>query len=195
MRTSADRIPAADHERCALHPSRPAVDHCPVCGRARCSVDANSYGASGCEACHTPQLVRSEPAVRELVVRAALAGLAAALFDGWVGTQYVRVHLMSLVTPTVGGLATGWACTAAAGRFGRPLRPLVLAIAGIAAVLGAALAFRLNSDGGLNTLHPLGRVGPPYLVSLLGVLLSPLLFAGPGRQLPGDGDSDDAIAL
>ena len=195
MRTSADRIPGADHERCALHPSRPAVDHCPVCARPRCSVDANSYGESGCDACHTPQVKRSEPTARELVVRAALAGMAAALFDGWVGTQYVRVHLMSLVVPTVGGLAAGWACTAAAGRSGRRLRPVVLAIAAVGAVLGAALAFRLNSDGGLNTLHPLGRVGPPYLASLLGVALAPLLFAGPRRQPPGDGDADDAIAL
>lgn len=195
MRASSDRIPAVEHERCALHPSRPAVDHCPVCARARCRVDADSYGTAGCQACQTTVAVRAEPTTRELVVRAALAGMAAALFDGWVGTQYVRVHLMSLVAPAVGGLAAGWAATAAAGRAGRRLRTVVLATAGVAAVLGAALAFRLNSDGGLSTLHPLGRVGPPYLVSVLGVVLSPLLFAGPRRQPAGEGDADDAIAL
>jgi hypothetical protein len=195
MRTSADRIPAASHERCALHPSRPAVDHCPVCGRARCRVDAETYGASGCEACRAAVHVRTAPAVREIVVRAALAGVAAALFDGWVETQYVRVHLMSLVAPLVGGLAAGWACMGAAGREGRRLGPLVLVIAAVAGVLGAALAFRLNSGGGLSPLHPPGRVGPPYLATVLGVALSPLLFAGPRRQPPGEADDDDGSAL
>lgn len=195
MRTSPDGRRAAAGERCALHPSRPAVDHCPVCARARCRVDADAYGATGCEACRGVARIGVPPPVRELVLRAALAGMAVALFDGWVETQYVRVHLMSLVAPLVGGLAAAWACTAAAARDGRRIRPVVLAIAAGAAVLGVALGFRVYADGGLSPLHPLGRVGPPYLATLVGVVLSPLLFAGPRRQPAGDGDADEGIAL
>jgi len=133
--------------------------------------------------------------VREIVVRAGLAGVVAAMFDGWVETQYVRVHLLSLLAPLVGGLAAAWACTAAAGKGGRQHKAAVLAISGAAAVLGGALAFRVNSDGGLSAVHPLGRVGPPYLAAVVGVLLWQLVFAAPRRHPPGDGDADDGIAL
>jgi hypothetical protein len=68
---------------------------------------------------------------------------------------------------------------------------VVLAIAAGAGVLGAALAFRVNSGGGLSPLHPLGRVGPPYLATLVGVALSPLLFASPRGHPPGDADDAD----
>ncbi len=180
--------------RCAVHPSRPATDRCPVCGRPRCSPDADRYGAAGCEACQETPSGRA-PAAREIVVRAGLAGMAALLFDGWVETQYVRVHLLSLIAPVVGGLAAAWVCSAAAGMDGRRLRSAVLAVAGGAAVLGAALAFRVNSGGGLSPVHPAGRVGPPYLAALGGVALWQLVFAAPRRQPPGDGDADDAIAL
>lgn len=181
--------------RCAVHPSRPGIDTCPVCGRNRCRADADKYGASGCEACFETNQARMPPTALELVVRAGLAGLAAALFDGWVETQYVRVHLMSLIAPGVGGLAAAWACTAAVGRYGRRLRWLVLGSAAVAALLGAALAFRVNSGGGLSPTHPLGRVGPPYLASLAGIALWQLVFAAPRRQPPGAGDADPGMAL
>src|SRR5947208_2251034 len=124
--------------RCAVHPSRPATGTCPVCGRPRCSPDADRYGATGCEACQATPHGRVAPMVREIVVRAGLAGVVAAMFDGWVETQYVRVHLLSLLAPLVGGLAAAWACTAAAGKGGRQHKAAVLAISGAAAVLGAA---------------------------------------------------------
>src|SRR5205807_7961023 len=110
---SRARLPAM---RCAVHPSRPATGTCPVCGRPRCSPDADRYGATGCEACQATSHGRVAPMVREIVVRAGLAGVVAAMFDGWVETQYVRVHLLSLLAPLVGGLAAAWACTAAADK-------------------------------------------------------------------------------
>jgi hypothetical protein len=177
--------------RCAVHSARPAVDRCPVCGRPRCRPDADRYAASGCEACQRAARVRVPSTAREIVVRAGLAAVAVAAFDGWVETQYVRVHLMSLVAPIVGGLAAGWACKAAAGKDGQRIRTVVLAIACVSAVLGAALAFRLNSGGGLSPTTPIGRVGPPYLMSIVGVVLWQLVFAAPRRQPVGDGDAED----
>lgn len=184
--------------RCAVHPSRPAVDACPVCARPRCRADAETYDSTGCAACVQPATARAEAGLRELAIRSALAGMAAAVFDGWVETQYVRVHWMSVIAPIVGGIAAGWACKAAAGKGGQRIKARVLSIACVSAVLGAALAFRLTSDGGLSATHPLGRVGPPYLASLVGVALWQLVFAAPRRHPLGDGDGDvpgDGIAL
>ena len=183
--------------RCAVHPSRPAEGPCPVCRRPRCRPDADAYGDGGCAACQGVVRRRVAPTARELVVRAGLAGIAAALFDGWVETQYVRVHLMSLVAPLVGGLAASWACTTAAGRLGWRLRWTVLGIAAVAAVGGAALAFRVNSGGGLSPVQPVGRVGPPYLAAVLGVVLWPLVFGGPRGQPPDEAgeDPDSEMAL
>lgn len=102
----------------------------------------------------------------------------------------MRVHLMSLVAPFVGGLAAAWACGAAAGARDRRTRLEVLGIAAAAGLVGAALAFPLNSGGGLSPLHPLGRVGPPYVMAVLGVLAWPVVFGPTGRRRQPDGVGD-----
>jgi hypothetical protein len=131
-----------------------------------------------------------------LLIRAGLAGLAVSYAGGWIATQYVRVHLMSLAAPAVVGLAASWAVSRAGGR----LRPLVLGrgLAAAAALLGTALGFVLT-PGGQNPLRDWGVVGGPYLAALVGVLLGPLLLGGAGRtrapdrpgQPPGDGVGDE----
>lgn len=175
--------------RCAVHPARPAVDACPVCGRGRCGVDQAEHGSRGCAFCAVAPPSRPPAGQLELLVRAGLGGFAAALVGGWVGTQYVRVHLMSLLAPLLGGLAAAWATRAATGRAASTVRGRVLLTAAVAAVVGAALAFRVNAGGGLSPLHPLGRVGPPYLAALLGVAVWPLVFGVP-RRPPGDQSPD-----
>lgn len=183
--------------RCAVHPSRPAVDSCPVCARPRCRADADMYGATGCAACTQPSAVRTPAGRRELVVRGGLGALLVAYLGGWVGTQYVRVHLMSLLAPGLAGVVAAWVVTAVA----RDLpRRIAYGLAAAGAVLAAALAFRIGPDGGYSPLHPLQRVGPPYLVAVVGVALWPLLLSGPRRQPPGDGvaaedETEDGIAL
>jgi hypothetical protein len=131
----------------------------------------------------------SGPASRlELLVRAALAGLAVAYVGGWIATQYVRVHLMSLAAPAVVGLAAAFVVPRAARRIQAPLAWLV---AGLAALLGTALGFALT-PGGQNPLKQWAVVGGPYLAALVGVALGPLVFGRPGSQPrssqpPGDG--------
>lgn len=172
--------------RCAIHPSRPAYDACPVCRRSRCLADAEALGAAGCQACAgttVPTAVASRP---ELVVRAGLAAMAVAFAGGWVATQYVRVHLMSLAAPAVVGLAAAWAVPRAARRLAPAALVWVVAAAG--ALFGTALGFALT-PGGQNPLRNWAVVGGPYLAALIGVAAGPLVFGPSGRrrQPPGDG--------
>src|SRR3954451_14597983 len=172
--------------RCAIHPARPAHDQCPVCERPRCLVDAHAFGSAGCAACAAPAGGGgARPAgAAELAVRAGLAGLTVVYLGGWMATQYVRVHLMSLAAPAVVGLAAAFVVPRAA----RGIRPSVAAwvIAGAAALLGTALGFALT-PGGQNPLRQWGVVGGPYLAALVGVALGPLVF---GRPQGHDGSSD-----
>ena len=171
--------------RCAIHPARPAHDACPVCDRPRCWPDADGFGDRGCAACTTPAAATG-PATAgrlELLVRAGLAGLAVAYIGGWIATQYVRVHLMSLAAPAVVGLAAAFVVPRAARRI-RPAAAWIIAV--VMALLGTALGFALT-PGGQNPLRQWGVVGGPYLAALVGVVLGPLVFGRPGGgQPPGD---------
>jgi hypothetical protein len=115
------------------------------------------------------------------LVRAALGAYAIAILGGWVGTQYVDVHLFSVVAPALVGLASAWAATAAAGATvtGAQARRRVALVAAAGAVLSAALAFRLESGGGQDPLGSWGEVGPPYLFAIVGTLAWPVLFSAP----------------
>jgi hypothetical protein len=162
--------------RCAIHPSRPAYDACPVCSRPRCRADAQQIGQQGCHACVATPVAMGAPGGVELAVRAGLAGLTVAYVGGWVGTQYVRVHLMSTAAPVVVGLAAAWAVPRAARRCGAPA--LVWGVAAFAALLGTALGFALT-PGGQNPVHDWAVVGGPYLAALVGVAAGPLVLGGP----------------
>lgn len=190
--------PASSARRCAVHPARPAYDECPVCARPRCHADAEAWGTAGCLACRQAEPRGAPAGQRELLIRAGLAGLAVTYVGGWIATQYVRVHLMSLVAPAVVGLAASWAVFRAAGRLRvAAVRWAVLtwATAALAALLGTGLGFVLT-PGGQNPLRDWGLVAGPYLAALVGVACGPLVFgagvrARPrdgGDQPPGDGD-------
>ena len=182
--------PARVGARCAVHPARLAVDSCPVCGRDRCGLDASRYAESGCAACVATRTTVRSPDLPEVLVRAGLAGFAAALAGGWVATQHVGVHLMSTFAPALVGLATSWACLAAAGSGGTNRRRAVVAVAAVEALLGTALAYRLFP---LSPLHPLDQVGPPYVAALGGVLAWPLLFGPPRRPSAAEGQAGRSI--
>lgn len=183
---------AGSAARCAVHPARLAADACPTCGRARCSTDADAYGAAGCAACRRPGPAGRPVETPELLVRAGLAGVAVALVGGWVATEYVGVHVMSLVAPALVGLAASAATSVAVRRAeGRAGLAIALLVAAAAAVLGTALGFRLTI-GGSSPLHPVGQVGPPYLAALGGVAAWPLLFGAPGRSSRVREDQPDA---
>lgn len=175
--------------RCALHPARLAVDSCPRCNRPRCGADAASYRSTGCAACLAAVETPAGPPVpyAERLVRAGAAAFVVALLGGWVGTQYVDVHVFSVVAPGLVGLATGWAAAAAAGGPADVrLRRVTLLVGAIAAVLSAGLAFRLESGGGEDPVGSWGEVGPPYLAAVLGTLAWPIVFGPPARRPPSD---------
>src|SRR3954463_1829052 len=185
-RHSHARLPAmttGTASRCAAHPARRAVDDCPVCGRPRCGADVAGCGRAGCPACTTAGVEAPAPARAELLVRAGLAALAVALVGGWIGTQYARNRGFSLIAPALVGMAAAWA-TAAATEGGNAGRRVVTGIAAVGAVLSAALAFRVYAAGGLSPWHPAGRVLPPYVAAVVGVVAWPLLFGPPKRPRP-----------
>lgn len=167
-------------ERCAVHPGRPAVDRCPGCARARCRPDRARLGPSGCAGCLAPPGRRSggQPDLAVRGVRAGLATMLVAVLGGFVATQYVDAHVLSLVGPGLVGLAAAWAASAAGGPGW-----LTSGIAAAGAVLGTALGFRLV-PGGQSVVHPLAEVGPPYLCAILGVLGWPAIFGSPRRDRP-----------
>jgi hypothetical protein len=163
-------------DRCAVHPSRRSLDRCPVCARPRCGADAVAYAQRGCPACVTAAAAPAPPGSAELVVRAALAALAAAFAGAWVAAQYVDTHYFGVVAPLLVGLACTWAAAAAATS--APRRTL-LAVAVAAAVLATGLSDRLV-PGGQNLFLPPGHRLPPYVAAVLGVVVWPVLF-GPAR--------------
>ena len=149
--------------RCAVHPGRPAVDACPVCGRPRCAADAV---APDCAVCRTraprPDRVRRTARDRELLVRAALASNAVAVAMGYVVAEYVQAEGFQYAAPVILGLMCGWAATSAAGSPG----PGVLAnrvrlVCVVYALLGTALGFVL--EGTYGVFSTASDVWLPYL--------------------------------
>jgi hypothetical protein len=134
------------------------------------------------------------PAPIEVVVRAGLAGIAAAVVGGWIVTQHVNVHYMSLIAPGLLGLAASWAAAAAGDAQDARQGRAVLGVAAVAALLGTALGFRLFGRP-ITPVHPLHQVGPPYLGALVGVIAWPLLFGAPsrsrGKAQPAAGSGSD----
>jgi hypothetical protein len=137
------------------------------------------YGVDGCAACLSAQSAIPPAGDLERRIRAGLAGLCAAIVGGVIATQYVDVHIFSLVAPFLVGLAVAWSATAARGR-GPAVDPPIMAIAAVLAVLGAGLAFRLVT-GGQDPLGSFGEVGPPYLCAVAGTLMWPVLFGTPSK--------------
>lgn len=161
--------------RCAVHPSRPALDACPVCGRPRCAADAAAHGPRGCAACALPATAPGPPPapVLERLVRGALAALGAAVLGGLVAAQYVDAELFAHLTPVVVGAACGAAAQAASGVVRGPERgrgrtaDLVRVEAAVAAVLGVGLGFVL--EGSRDPLS--GHAVLPSLLAVAGAVL------------------------
>lgn len=148
-------------DRCVAHPSRPAVDLCPVCERPRCGADATG---PGCAVCHGRTAAGPPPATpKELLVRAALAAHGLALVAGLVLQEYPGAPVFGYLAPAVGGAAVGAAATAAAGEPRGPVLRAVRAVAVVYAVLATALGFAL--EGTYEALDPKQQVLLPYLAA------------------------------
>ncbi len=156
---------ALQADRCAVHPSRPAADACPVCARPRCSADAAAATGGGCQVCggRSSATAPRPPVDLRAVVGAAVLAHLTAVLSGFVGQQYVEVRYFSLLVPAgIGILCAIAAERGAGGARGVPVR----LVAVFYAVLSAALSFVLEGSAGL--LAPGGTVGPPYLAAAAG---------------------------
>lgn len=162
------RWQAAAVSTCAVHPARPAVDDCPVCGRGRCGPDADGAPGGGCAAClggpATPTGTRAAPPL-ELLVRSTLAAYGAAVGMAFVVSQYVGAGLFAYVTPFLLGVLAGEAAQRAAGTTRPDVR--TRAVAAALALAGCAVGFLLEGSAGLLS----GEVLPSYLAALAGAVL------------------------
>ena len=125
----------------------------------------------------------------ELLVRAALAGLAVCLISGPVASQYVESGLFAYVGPFVVGVISGAAALRAAltdgrGRVGTRVR----AIAAALAVLGVAFGFSLEGS------QPLVSGGTllPYLAAVAGAVLWTVPPRTAPRKTSGQGAGTEA---
>lgn len=159
--------------RCAVHPSRPAIDDCPVCGRPRCGADVASV-ASGCLGCAGETDAgtdrRPPPGDVERLVRAALAAYAVALVGGPIGSEYVGATIFEYLGPFVVGMICGGAATRAAHTDGRDrIGRAVRAVAAGIALLGVGLSFLLEKSQDVLSVSP--DVLLPYAAAVAGALL------------------------
>ena len=173
------KVERVGDSRCVVHPSRPAYDDCPTCGRARCFADAEQAPGGGCLVClGTPDADRRRPKpdLRAVVGAACLAHLAA-FGAAAIGAQYVDVKWFSTIVPFIGGIVCGAAAERGAGR----ARGLVIRLVAVGyAVLGAAMAFRLV-PGEPTRWEPL-----PYLAAAAGAWL----WTAPPRTVKPKAEDD-----
>jgi hypothetical protein len=129
--------PAPD-ARCAVHPSSPSYDTCPVCGRARCDADAHLAPGGGCLACEgRPPTVGPPPLdLRSLVGAACLCGIVV-VPAGLISSEYVGAGIVGYAVPMFVGILVSIAAEAGAGpRRGPRLRYLAILYSVLAIAIG-----------------------------------------------------------
>ena len=169
----------ADPSRCAMHPARPAVDQCPVCGRPRCGADAELAPGGGCLACGgaAPSAERASHWLRsapERLIAAALTALLLGQLAAPIASEYIGAQGFAEIVPFLVGLACASGAAMAARTAGKGRLDLaVRGIGALAALLGTAFSFRLV-PGGQSPFTPFGDVGLPYLCAVAGAGVSRL---------------------
>jgi hypothetical protein len=177
--THATADATAEELRCAVHPARPAVDDCPVCGRPRCGADAQAAPGGGCLSClgGDPSNGTAPSSLRRDAVRLITATLVAVLLAELLApvvSEYVGAHAFAEITPFLLGMACAAAAAIVARTHGHGRMDIAArAIGAVAAVLGTALAFRLV-PGRQDPFGPAGTVLPPYAAAVVGAAMSRL---------------------
>jgi hypothetical protein len=161
-----------------VHPARPAVDECPVCGRPRCGADAASV-PRGCLACRGEAAAPDEGGRRagsvERGIRGALVAVALGLLGGWIATEYIGAGAFAYIVPFLVGLCCASAACAAAGTTGHGRFDLTVRLIGAAsALVGIVLSYRLV-PGGQSPWSPPSEVLPAYGAVLVGAFVSRVL--------------------
>lgn len=163
--------------RCAVHPSRPAFDNCPVCDRPRCAFDAQ-MGAKGCASCTARKATR-EPklAAGTAALAAGTAGVVAAvmvtIIGGGIESEYVGARFFSILMPGLVGMAVG-GCAIAVAKFAslrerlpESMRTALRGFSILISVISADVGFKF-ADTPLS--HP-GRWVPPFVAAAVGAFV------------------------
>ena len=163
--------------RCAVHPSLPATDECPVCARPRCSADAAAAPGGGCLACEGRRARTGAPPLDlAALVAAGAASNVVAVPAGMIASEYVGAgwFVGVLAVPAFVGIALSMTAEWAAGKKrGRALRLL----AAFYSVLAVAIGFQ--SPRAAETPFAVDAV-PSYVVAAL----VSWLWTAPPRVVP-----------
>jgi hypothetical protein len=160
--------------RCAVHPSRPAVDECPTCRRPRCGADAAAHPGA-CASCGGVDPAAPAAAAGPGRVAGAVAvALGLGALGGWVATEYIGASGFAEIVPLLVGLVCASGAAAVAGTHRGRTDLLVRLCGAVAAVLGCALGYKLQPGGGSAT-QPLHEVAPTYVSAVVGAAASRLL--------------------
>lgn len=150
--------------RCAVHPSLPAEDECPVCRRPRCAGDAAAAPGGGCLACEGKRPRRGPPPLdpRALVAAAALAN-PVAILTGLIASEYVGAGWIGYAVPVFVGILVSIAAEHGAGKKrGNALRWLAAGYSVLAIAVGMD---QPRASGSLFALEP--HIAVPYLLAPL----------------------------
>jgi len=170
-------VAPAEDLRCAVHPSLPAHDTCPVCGRARCATDAAAAPGGGCAACEGKRPRRGPPPLdaRALVSAAALTN-PVAIVTGLVASEYVGAGWIGYAVPVFVGIIVSIAAEHGAGKQrGNALRWLALGYSALAIAVGMS---QPRAAGSLFAADP--HIWVPYPLAAL----TSWLWTMPPRVVP-----------
>ena len=150
--------------RCAVHPSLPAADTCPVCERPRCAADSAAAPGGGCLACEGRRGGSGPPPLDlEALVRAAAACNVTAVIAGVIASQYVGAGWVGYVVPGFVAIVVSIAAEHAAGK---KRGPRLRYLAAFYSVLSVAVGFQ--SPRAAETPFALeAKVIAPYVVAAL----------------------------
>ena len=158
---------ATEDVRCAVHPSLPSVDSCPVCDRARCAADAALAPGGGCLACEGSRATRPGPPpleLRGLVGAACVSGIVAVPV-GFLASQYVGAGAVGWAVPAITGIVVAIAAEAGAAK---QRGPALRYVAMLYSVLAVAVGLHdPRAAGSIVGLRPLAY----YVLAALGAYL------------------------
>jgi hypothetical protein len=126
--------------RCAVHPSRPANDACPVCARPRCAADAHAAPGGGCLACEGRRgRAVPPPAAPPALIAAAAAAGPVAIVTGLIASEYVGAawYIGLGAVPAFVGIVVSMIAERAAGTARGPRLRVLAAVYSVLAMMVA----------------------------------------------------------
>lgn len=174
----------ADALRCAVHPSLPSYDTCPVCRRPRCAADAQAAPGGGCVACQGVRARKGPPPLdlRALVGAGVVCGLVTPV-AGLISSEYVAAGVVGLAAPLFVGVVLGIAAEAGARKKrGRALRLMAVLYAVLAIATGLDQPLAIGSAFRMGYMAEVGGVSYPAVpVSYLLAGVGAWLWTAPPR--------------